>query len=263
MKIELIFNEIPLLLFYVITVVIVLLSVVCGLRLASYMRRQEKRGKEAPIGSIVGAMLALLAFILAFTFGMAASRFDARKQLVLDEANAIGTTFLRTDFLSEPQRGESRKLLKEYVDIRVEAVLQPEKLPQAVLDSEAIHDRLWSQVTALSKQGKDLILLGLYIQSLNEVIDLHSKRVTVGLQYQIPGAIWLMLYCVTILSMAAVGYQFGLTVTSSWLSILLLALSFSAVILLIVDLERSSEGLIKVSQQPMSVLQQKLSTLPF
>jgi len=260
MKIELLFNEISLGLLYIITVVIVLLSVVCGLRLARYIRRQEKRGPEAPVGSIVAAILGLLAFILAFTFGMASSRYDTRKQLLLDEVNAIGTAFLRTDFLPETQRRESRKLLKKYVDIRVEVVNQPEKMPQAIVDSELIHDRLWSQLTPLSNQANNSILVGLYVQSLNEVIDLHSKRVTVGLQYHIPGTIWLTLYFVTILAMAAVGYQFGLADTSSWLSILLLALSFSAVILLIADLDRVSEGFLKLSQKPMFSLQHKLST---
>ncbi len=263
MKIEMMFNEMSLGLLYIITVVIVLLSVICGLRFASYIKRREKSKKEAPVGSIVAAILGLLAFILAFTFGMASSRYDTRKQLLLDEVNAIGTAFLRTDFLSEPQRRESRKLIKEYVDIRVEAVLQPETLPQALVDSEAIHDRLWSQITALSKQNSDSVVLGLYIQSLNDVIDLHSKRVTVAIQYHIPGVIWLTLYFVTILAMAAVGYQFGLAGTSSWLSILLLALSFSAVILLIADLDRVSAGLVKVSQKPMIEFQQKLSTLSY
>ena len=263
MKIELMFQAIPLWLFYSITVVIVLLSVVCGLLLGSYIRRKGKSQKEAPIGAIVASILGLLAFILAFTFGMAASRFDARKQLLLDEVNAIGTAFLRTDFLSEPQGTASRKLLKEYVDIRVEATLQVEKLPQALVDSEALHNRLWSQLTALSKQDNDSILLGLYVQALNDVIDLHSKRVTIGIQYRIPGMVWLMLYIVTILAMVAVGSQFGLAGTSSWLIILLLALSFSAVILLIADLDRASEGLLKVSQKPMTELQQKLSTFAF
>lgn len=261
MNIELMFREIPLLLFYAITVFIVMLSFAGGFRLGSNIRRRAKSKKETPIGMIVGAMLGLLAFLLAFTFGMAASRFDVRKQLLLDEVNAIGTVFLRTDFLSEPQRTASRKLLKEYVDIRAEAVQQPEKLAQALVDSEAIHDRLWSQINALSTQGNDTILQGLYIQSLNEVIDLHSRRVTVGIQYHIPGAIWLMLFSVTLLTMIAVGYQFGLTGTSGWLTILLLAFSFSAVILLIADLDRTSGGVLKVSQKPMIELQQKFSKL--
>jgi hypothetical protein len=260
MEIGLLFQDTPLWLFYVITVGIVLLSVLTGFRLGGYSRREGKSEREAPIASILGATLGLLAFILAFTFGMAASRFDARKQLLLDEVNAIGTAFLRTDFLPEPQRAATRKLLKQYVDIRVEAARHPGKLPQAVVDSEALQERLWSQVAALAPQNSASILLGLYIQSLNEVIDLHSKRITVAFQYHIPGIIWLILYFVTILAMVAVGYQFGFTGTKSFVMVLVLALSFSAVIFLIADLDRSSQGLLKVSQKPMIELQHKLGT---
>ena len=79
---------------------------------------------------MVAAVLALLAFLLTFTFGMAASRFEARRQVLLDEANAIGTAYLRAALLSDPQRAEIRKLLREYVDVRLEAV-QPGKAEPA------------------------------------------------------------------------------------------------------------------------------------
>jgi hypothetical protein len=260
MNIQTLFYQLSLRSLYFVTVVVVLISVVSGFYIGSYIRRQGKNEQEPPIGAVVGALLGLLAFILAFTFGMAASHFDARRQLLLDEVNAIGTAFLRADFLSEPQRTETKQLLRKYVDIRLEAVQQPKKLQQALVDSEALQDQLWSQVTSLSKQTKDKILLGLYIQSLNEVIDLHSKRVTVAIQYRIPGSIWLALYFISIMAMVAVGYHFGLTGGRSLLVTLLLSFAFSTVILLIADLDRAGEGLLKVSQQPMLELQQKLST---
>jgi hypothetical protein len=260
MNIETLFYQLPLWSVYIITVVIVLISVVGGFFLGSYIRRRGKSKQEAPIGAVVGALLGLLAFILAFTFGMTASRFEARKQLLLDEVNAIGTAFLRADFLPEPQRAETKKLLRKYVDIRLKGTQQYKNLPQALVDSEALHDQLWSQVATLSQQTNDKILIGLYIQSLNEVIDLHSKRLTVGTQYRIPGSIWLALYFVTVMAMVAVGYHFGLAGGGSFLVSLLLSVAFSTVILLIADIDRAREGLLKVSQQPMLELQQKLNT---
>lgn len=246
---------------YFITVAVVLLSIVIGFRLGSYTRRHQKGEKKISVGTLIGAMLGLLAFILAFTFSMTYSRYDARKQLVLDEANAIGTAILRTDFLPEVERTESQKLFQEYVNIRVEAVQQPEKLSQALADSEAIQDRLWSQVSMVSTQTNDPELLSLYIQSLNEVIDLHSKRVTVGLQYRIPPTVWFLLYFITVLAMLAVGYEFGLNGAGSFLGAVLLALMFSAVKLIIVDLDRSTQSIfLKVSQKPMIELQQKLNS---
>jgi len=260
MKIGLLFNQLPIWLLYVATVVIVFLAVLAGFRWGSHIRRHKKSETEAPIGTIVGAMLGLLAFILAFTFGMAGSRFDARKQLLLDEVNGIGTAFLRADFLPSPQRTETRMLFRKYVDIRVELVQHPEKLPQALVDSVALHDQLWSQVTDLSEQYKDSVLFGLYTQALNDVIDLHTKRVTVALQYRIPSSIWLALHFLTILAMAAVGYHFGISGSGNYWISLLLAFAFSAIILLIADLDRPLEGLLKVNQKPMIELQQQLSS---
>jgi hypothetical protein len=99
----------------------------------------------------------------------------------------------------------------------------------------------------------------LYTIALNEVFDLHSSQVTVGFQYRIPGIIWLALYFVTIMAMAAVGYHFGISEAGNYWITLVLALAFSAVIILIADLDRPTEGLLKVSQKPMYQLHQKMS----
>jgi hypothetical protein len=258
-SIESSFYRLPLWSVYVLTVALVLISVVGGYLLGRYVNQRRKSKKEEPIGAIVGALLGLLAFLLAFTFGMTASRFESRKQLLLDEVNAIGTAFLRADFLSDHQRTETKCLLKQYVDIRLEVGKDPAKLFQAMKDSEALHAQLWTQVVSLSKKAGDKILLGLFIQSLNEVIDFHTKRVTVGIIYRIPASIWLALYFVAILAMVAVGYHFGLTGGGSFLVSLLLSFAFSTVILLIADLDRTQEGFLKINQQPMAELQQKLS----
>lgn len=258
MDINFLFEKTSLLIFYIITASAVFLSIMIGFGLGSFNRNRRKNVKEVKLGSIIGAMLGLLAFILAFTFGAATSRFDAKKQLLLDEVNAIGTTFLRTDFLAESERAEAKKLLKKYVDIRVDVLKNPKQLPQIILESEEIQSQLWSQVSSAPNKETDPILLGLYIQSLNEVIDLHTKRVTVGLQYRIPGIIWTTLYFVTILTMLAVGYEFGLEGVSNILISFILALAFSAIIVLITDLDRGVAGTLQVSHQPLIELQQKM-----
>jgi hypothetical protein len=258
MDINFLFEKTSLLFFYIITASAVFLSIMIGFGLGSFNRNRRKNVKEVKLGSIIGAMLGLLAFILAFTFGAATSRFDAKKQLLLDEVNAIGTTFLRTDFLAESERAEAKKLLKKYVDIRVDVLKNPKQLPQIILESEEIQSQLWSQVSSAPNKETDPILLGLYIQSLNEVIDLHTKRVTVGLQYRIPGIIWTTLYFVTVLTMLAVGYEFGLEGVSNILISFILALAFSAIIVLITDLDRGVAGTLQVSHQPLIELQQKM-----
>src|SRR5215813_6547607 len=114
-------DALPLWALFISILLVVLLSVECGYRLGAYRRRRREEEKEAPLGTMVGAELGLLAFILAFTFGLAAARFDTRRQVLLDEANAIGTTYLRAGML--PERSEEiRRLLRGYVGVRLDAV---------------------------------------------------------------------------------------------------------------------------------------------
>ncbi len=253
--IDLFFQKTPLWFFFPFTVALVFLSVTAGHWLGRRIRGKEADETERPAGTIVGSNFALLAFILAFTFNMASSRFDTRKELLLDEVSAIGTTILRADFLPEPERNVSLGLLAEYVDIRAEDVVHVDRLPRAIARSESIQDQLWSQVAGLAIHDRGPELLRLYVESLNDVFDLHTKRVTVGMKYQIPGIVWLTLYVMTILATTAMGYQFGLAEGRSRTIVIVLTLSFSAVILLIADLDRPSEGLIWLDQAPMVDLQ--------
>jgi hypothetical protein len=235
---------------------VVLLSVECGYRIGKYRRSQSEEEKEAPVGAMVGATLGLLAFMLAFTFGMAASRFDARKQVLLDEANAIGTTYLRAAIL--PDRREAiRALLREYVDARLDAV-QSGKVMESIRRSENLQEQLWAHAVALGENNPTSIVVGLFVQSLNEVIDLHAKRVTAGLRNRIPGAIWLVLFAVAVVSLATMGYHAGLSRTSRSPAELAVAFTFSAVIGLIADLDRPQEGALVVSQQALVDLRESM-----
>jgi hypothetical protein len=206
---------------------------------------------------MVGATLGLLAFMLAFTFGMAASRFDTRKQLVLDEANAIGTTYLRTAMLPE-QRDDVRALLRSYVDARLDAV-RSGRVAEAIQRSEEIQGQLWSAATAVGLHHPDSIVVGLFVGSLNELIDLHAKRVTAGLRNRIPGAIWLTLLTIATLSLGVMGYHAGLVGTTRSLAIIVVAVTFSAVIVLIADLDRPQEGTLTVSQQALVDVRQSMN----
>jgi hypothetical protein len=205
---------------------------------------------------MVGATLGLLAFMLAFTFGLAAARFDTRRQVLLDEANAIGTTYLRAGML--PDRREAiRALLRDYVDVRLAAV-RSGNVTEGIRRSENLQDQLWAEAVAIGKNNPNSIVVGLFVQSLNEVIDLHAKRVTAGLRDRIPGAIWAALLVVAVLSLAAMGYHAGLARTSRSLAEVAVALTFSAVIGLIADLDRPQEGILTVSQQALIDLQQSM-----
>ena len=149
------------------------------------------RGAKAPaksdrgVGAISGATLGLLAFLLAFVVGFGVNVWQERRVLVVSEANAISTTYLRAGYLAEPYRSESRKLLIEYADQRV-AAYEPGRLAAAIARSEEIQRELWTLAEELVKGGDTAAVFGLYVSSLNEVIDLHTERVNVGLYVRVP-----------------------------------------------------------------------------
>ena len=234
---------------FLVTVLVVLLSIEFGFRLARQQLLRSPQAKEAPVGAMVGALLGLLAFMQAFTFGFAASRFEEKKQIVLAESNAIKTAYLRAGLVPEPIKTDSRNLLREYLDVRLKGV-QKENTKDAILKSQELHVRLWSQAAAAGEKGRPPVN-SLFIQSINEVIDLHEKRITVGLRNRVAAIIWVALFSLLIISMTAIGYQSGLTSTRRSIAVLTLVFAFSTVLLLIVDLDRPGDGLLKVSQQSM------------
>lgn len=241
-------DKLPFWALFLLSALIATLSIELGWRIGFQRQKQGKAEKQAPTGAAVGSTLGLLAFLLAFTFGMAAARFDTRKQNVLNEANAIGTTYLRADFLPEAARDEVRSLLREYVVLRsggMSAIMSQEGMEKTA----ALQDQVWA-VSASAMNTKDTVSTAIYIESLNQMIDLDAARV-VGLRNRIPSSIWLALGVVTFFAMASMGYEFGLSGQRSWVVTILLVIVFTAVIVLIVDLDRPQTGLIQVSQQPL------------
>ena len=249
-------DVLPLWALFIATIVVVLAAVETGFRLGLHRRRQAEEAKDAAAGSMVGATFGLLAFMLAFTFGFTASRYETRRALIVDEANAVQTAYLRADFLAEPYRTEIRALLREYVKVRVKGVEQG-RIGETLAKSEEIQRRLWTGAVAAVKKNPGSILAGLFIQSLNELIDLHAKRVKSGLRSRIPAVIMYVLYFVTVLSMLSMGYLAGLAGRRNPLVNYSLVLAFSSVVFLINDLDRPREGTLSTSQQALIDLLEK------
>lgn len=240
---------------------VVLISIEAGYRLGQYRRRCSEDEREGPVGAIVGSTLGLLAFILAFTFSLAAGRFDSRRQMVVEEANAIGTTFLRAGILPDDRGENIRERLEDYVNARLE-VVETGDVEKVLSRSEQLHRELWNDAEMLGKNFPDSIVVGLFIQSLNEMIDVHAKRVLVGLQNRLPIFLWATLFVVTILTMAGVGYHEGLSKSNRSVAILVLVLSFSAVMTMVVDLDRPQEGYMTVKQQAMVDVRKMMEDFP-
>ena len=238
------FDVTPLWAVFAVSLVAILLAAEVGHRLGRIRFRQSGHEKEPTVGGIVAAELGLLAFLLAFTFGLAASFFEARRAAMLEETNAIGTTYLRAKILQEPQRSEAQKLLREYVDVRLTAA-QENKLESGVRRSSEIHHQLWTSVAAAAAKDPRSIPLGLYIQSLNELIDLHTKRLFAVTGSRIPAVVWLVLFTVAMLSFGSMGYNSGLTGAARSPMVFPLALTFAVVMWMVVDLDRPQEGLMR------------------
>lgn len=205
------------------------------------------------VSTLEGAILGLLALMIGFTFAMALSRFEARRDAVLNEANAIGTTALRARLLLAPHDAEALKSLREYVKIRLDItqrVVAAAELKAAIGRSNEIQEALWRNTMALAAKDTGLVPTGVFIQSLNEMIDSQGKRLA-ALHSRVPNIVFLALYGVAIVAFIFAGYANGLEARRVRLPVYVMGALVCAVILLIQDLDRPTAGFISVSQQPM------------
>ena len=249
-------DSIPIPLVFVLIVVVLLVAFEVGFRVGRWWQDRTPEETEGPTGTLVGSLLALTAFLLAITMGMASDRFDTRRGLVLDEANAIGTTYLRAGYLPAPYGDESRELLREYVPLRINTNDRA-ALASNIARSEEIHAELWARAEAVVRvQSNDVIAL--YIESLNEVIDLHTSRVIAAIYARVPETILILLLVGSALTLAMVGYGAGLTRRRSPLTAVVLVIALSATLTIVIDLDRPREGFIQVSQQPLLDLQRQI-----
>ena len=234
---------------FVVSVAVILASSEIGRRLG--VRSTGRGGKN--ISTLESAILALLALMIGFTFAMALSRFEGRREAVMHEANAIGTTALRARLLPPPHRGEALKLLQEYVKIRIDITERPlslETMNAAIARSNEIHEALWQQVKAVAKKDTGMVPTGLFIQTLNEMIDDHEKRLTAA-RNRVPNIVLIALYGIAAVAIGFTGYASGIEARRSRLPVYITGILLSAVILLIQDLDRPGAGFITINQQPL------------
>ena len=248
---ETILDQIPVWLLYGVTVVLLFGGSEFGFRLGKWLRSGKSDSEKASANAIMGSTLGLLAFMLAFTFGMSSTRFEARKQLVLEEASAALVSYQRAQLLPEPEKQECSRLLRDYVGVRIHiaGLKNMEELQEALTRSEHIQDALWAQAENLSDRPS--AILGGFMQSLSALTDLQMKRVRAAVWNRIPTLIVITLFSIAFLALTAMGYSAALAESRATIPAVLLILAFSAIIVLIVDLERPRQQLFHISQEPM------------
>ena len=215
---------------------------------------------KAHVHSLQNAALGLLALLLGFTFAMAVQRFDNRKQLVLEEANAIGTAYLRSKMLPPALAAESARLYRELAGVRLafyQAGVDPPKLTEANNASGRIESRLWALALEASAADPKSVTSGLYVDALNGVIDVHEKR-RVALENHVPEAVIALVFAVTAVALGITAYGCGLSRRRRFRSNALFAVMIALVLTVILDVDRPRRGVVQVSEASLERLKAQL-----
>ncbi len=254
-------DSIPVLAFFGLFALVTLGFYEVGFRVGRWVQdRTADVVEEGPNGVLVGSIVALMAFLLAITTGMASDRFDARRLTVIEEANAIQTAYLRAGYIAEPGSSQARALLESYIPLRI-TTGDPAAVAAAIARSEELQRQLWAVAETAARQDSSDVT-ALFVESINDVITVHERRVTAGVYARVPPTILWVLVLGSALSLGMVGYSAGITRRRSPVTAAALIVALGAVLTLAIDLDRPRDGFIQVSQQPLVDLQRQIEGAP-
>ena len=239
--------------------IVLLVSMGVALEAGHRLSRHERAPSLAPIQ---GAILGLVALLLAFSFSAAESRFIARRRLVVTEANDIGTMYLRAGLLTSPIREQMRSRLRRYVDVRLaifDAARDPTRLPPLLEETDRIHAELWTLLEEATPKAS-FPIVQVTVTSLNQVIDVSAERKDAATS-RIPDSILIVLFIATIGGALLVAYQ-PQDEKRQWVLWTTFAVLLTLVMVTLIDLDRPRRGLIQTSQEPLIDLRETLKTWP-
>jgi len=199
-------------------------------------------------GPVDGAIFALLGLMIAFTFSSAASRFEGRRELVREEANDIGTAWLRLDLLAEPQRTELHGLFRQYTDSRIETYLRADDIDRALAEyrhSEEIQGRIWTLAVKAAAEQRTDAASRLLLPALNEMFDIANTRRAAAMMHQ-PPIVFAMLGLLALLAAVVAGFSLASGRGRNWLHLVIFAAITTLTVYVIADLEYPRLGLIRV-----------------
>jgi ABC-type multidrug transport system fused ATPase/permease subunit len=226
-------------------------------------RRKQASMAEAitQANSVLVSMLGLLALLLAFTFAAALQRYEDRSRTVVAEANAIGTTYLRARLLPGGMQDEVQDLLRQYLDVRIQEghadATEPGLHESLLHQAKLMEAQLWSHAVRAAEMDKSVVTSGLFIQSLNELIDTSATR-DAALNRQVPEVVLFLMLATIVLTTATLGYASGIAGHRVTLAAFVLLILIALVVYLIIDLDRPRRGAIQVSHKSMVSLQQSI-----
>ena len=225
-----------------------------GRRLGARRLARDPEGSERGLSSIEGALFGLLGLLIAFTFSGAASRFEDRRGLVVEEANDIGTAYLRVDLLPPEAQEPMRDLFRRYTDSRIETYRLVEDLPAAMASLQvtaALQKEIWKAAVEQARAGGPVAIL--LLPALNEMIDITTTR-TMATRRHPPGVIFGLLAGLALGCSLLAGYGMSGARRRSFVHMALFGLLITITIYLIVDLEYPRAGLIRVDDFDQAIV---------
>lgn len=246
---------------FLLQVLVTLGSIEAGQWLGIRRSRLPEHESESAVGAVSGAVLALLAFVLALTFGAAASRFDLRRDALMGDVTAIQTTYMRAGLVPDPYRTITRSLLRDYVELRMnmgDVYGDPDQVRALRSRTSALTHMIWAQAEDLAAKDQNDIN-AIFSEGVTDMVEYQNKRIAFGSHFRIPTFVWVILVLSSCISMFIMGFQFGLSGKRSFPSQLALVLTFALVVQLIYDLDSPGNGVIHLNQQPMIDLYESLS----
>lgn len=243
-----------------VTLVLLYVSIEIGYRYGIRFKERTTDKVNDHVATIEAALLGLLALLLGFAFSMAMSRFDVRKEMVMNEVNDLQTTFMRSQLLPAAYRQPCADLLRRYVDTRIayfQAGTDQQQIDQALQGTRTLQSQLWKAAVQAARENDSEVATGYYINSLNSLIDDHTRRIT-AMENHVPQPILALLFLVACLTVAVTGYSSGLrTKRLKALRYIIIAV-ITATLIVIVDLDRPRRGFIKINEAGMVQLKADL-----
>jgi hypothetical protein len=224
----------------------VLLFLELGRRVGLRRLKQEGDGAGAGVGVVEGAVFALLGLLVAFTFSGAAARFEDRRNLIVDEANAVGTAYLRIGLLPAAAQGEMRDQFRRYLDARLavyRALPDVEAANQHLASSNRIQQEIWARGVAESADSQSARML--LLPALNEMFDITTKR-TMAAQAHPPLVVFGLLFVFALCAALLAGSAMARPQSRHWLHSMTFAFALAGSVYVIIDMEFPRVGLIRV-----------------
>jgi hypothetical protein len=247
----------------VITAIVNFGLVCLGYVVGRYFESAADDSANGPFGVAQASIFGVTTLILAFSFSLSASRFDTRTNLVVGEANAIDTTYMRAAYLRREDASRFRALLATYVKLRLQAYSSPDRRAryQAAKQSSAVQDQLWEVAAKASRAAPQNVELALLTQSLSNAFD-ASGEVAAANNNHLPASVVGLVLIVTFASAFMMGLTFGRARTSSISMAIAFSVLFAFVVAAIVDLDRPESGLVNVNLTPLQSDLQLMSSQP-